>query len=81
MLNCRDQWKGRSCRTEHTLLRSVTNAIAQCRLDYYWKHTSFQVPIRKALWSRSPRFTNLITELLAGKAVEMQYQVMASYDG
>jgi len=52
---------------------SVTNAIAQWRLDYYWKHTSSNVPIRKPLWSRNPRFTDLITELLAGKTVELQY--------
>jgi len=60
---------------------SVTNAIAQCWLDYYWKHTSSNVPIRTPLWSRSPRLTDLITELLAGKTVELQYQVMASYEG
>ena len=60
---------------------SVTNAIANCQLKPYWKHTSLNVPIRKALWCRSPRFTDLITELLTGKTVELQYQVMASYEG
>ncbi|PVF97059.1 hypothetical protein CPB86DRAFT_786397, partial [Serendipita vermifera] len=59
---------------------SVHHAIAQGRLACFWNQTSSYNPIGKAIWNRGPNFTNCITKLLAGEAVELSTRSIVTYE-